>query len=125
MFRATFLALAATAGLIGTTELGTNEAKANTWVRIIVRGPVHPIYHPPIVVGRPVYNPRPIVIGGPVYNPPTVVVTPVVYPTYSVFYRNYPTQAWSVYGTFNSPVQAAQTVSYLTSQGFMAYESAN
>jgi hypothetical protein len=114
MFRATLLAIAATAGLVGTTEFGGSNADAHPPVRVVVGfNGFRPIYHRPIIVGGPV-----------IYAPPTVVVAPVC-PTYNVFYRCSPAEAWRVYGTFTSPVQATQTVNSLAQQGFIAYQGVN
>src|SRR5207249_2253110 len=77
MIRKTLLALAATAGLVGTTELGTNQAQANTHITFGIYGGYRPRYYRPIVVAPVVV--RPIAPAPIIYAPATpVYVTTVI-----------------------------------------------
>ncbi len=128
MYRSTFLALAATAGLIGSTELGGSTAKAATILGVQV-GPVsvaiggprpiyRRVYYPPVVVA-----PAPVVVAAPpvVVSAPPVVVVPR---TYDVFYRGSPSQPWLLYGSFASGNRSRNVVIGLQAQGYQVYETA-
>src|SRR5580693_9260063 len=120
MFRSTFLALAAAAGLIGSTEFGDSTAKAATILGVRV-GPVS------VAVGgpRPVFY-RPGYYAPVVVAPPVIVAAPpvVVVPRqYEVFYRGCPSEAWRLYGSFASSNRSRNVVIGLQAQGFQVYET--
>jgi hypothetical protein len=116
MFRSTILALAATAGLIGGTELGGNSARADTIVGVRV-GPVG------VVVGGPRHvHYRPVYAPGVVYvSAPAPVVVPV-YRSYDVYYRGCSAEPWRLFATFGNDFRAREAMGSLQVQGFQVYE---
>ena len=112
MLRQSLIALTAAAGLLGTTEVGTNQAKADTFIRIGV-GTHRPGYY------RPVY-PAPVV-----YSPPPVVAVPVystpIYREYAVVYRDCFGAPLRLYGTFGSRHRANEVATSLRLQGLEAF----
>jgi len=105
MIRNTLLALAATAALIGTTELGSNQAQANPYVRFgFYGGYGHRWYYRPIIVSPVVV--APVAPPAVVYNPGYVTAA---YPRYEVLTRNSANGPWQMYATYPS-YQAAQSV---------------
>jgi hypothetical protein len=117
MIRNTLLALAATAGLVGTTELGTNQAQANTHISFGIYGGYRPRCYRPIVVGPVVV--RPVVTTAVVYAPVTpVVVTTAVVPTFDVLVRPAPTAPWQLYANYATPQAAEAAVPALQTSGY-------
>ena len=119
MFRTTLLALAASTGLLGSTEILGTTAKADTIIRIGVGGKgggvvVGGVLRP--AVYRPVYTPTTVY-----YSAPPVIVTPV-YVNYDVFYRANPASPWLLLGTFNSRSQVYDATVDLRLRGFEVFE---
>jgi hypothetical protein len=109
MLRTSLLALAATIGVAGTTEIGGSQAKADGFIRIGIGGPA--------VFYRPVY-PAPVVY---VQAPPPVFVTPAPSCCYEVFYRDCPTGPWRVYGRYENWHRAHEVIGVLHGRGCGAY----
>jgi hypothetical protein len=105
MLRTSLIALAATVGLAGTTELGINQANAQTVIRVGVESP------PPLV-----YQPPPVVV---VTSPPPVLVTTV--PSYAVYYRECPTGPWRLHACYSGRRCANDVVIGFRGRGFEAY----
>ena len=116
MLRHSLIALTAAAGLLGTTELGTQEAKADTFVRIGI-GTYRPGYYRPVYPAPVVYAPPPVV-----YTPAPVVAVPVystpIYRNYEVLYRDCGHGPMRLYGTFVSRHRAYEVAASLRAQGF-------
>jgi hypothetical protein len=106
MFRTTLLALAATAGLVGTTELGTSQAQADTHIRFGIYGGYRPSCYRPVIVPRVVVTTAASPV---IYAPTTPVYVPVAYPAYDVLVRSSANGPWQLYATYPS-YQAAQTI---------------
>jgi hypothetical protein len=115
MIRNTLLALAATAGVLGTTELGTSQAQANSHVTFGIYGCYRPRYYRPVVVAPVVV--RPVVAAPVVYAPVTPVVVTTVVPTYDVLVRNAPTVPWQLYANYPTPQAAESAVPALQTSG--------
>jgi hypothetical protein len=101
MLRTSLLALAATVGLAGATEV----AKADVIIRI--GAPV-----PPPVVIQPVYS-APVVV-----TPAPVVVTAAPVCGYEVYYRDCPRGPWLVYGRYDSYRHAQDVLVTLHGRGY-------
>ncbi|HYV38719.1 MAG TPA: hypothetical protein VE988_23745 [Gemmataceae bacterium] len=114
MLRSTILALAATAGLIGTTEFAGSTASASGGIKIGVGVyvPVYKPYCPPVVV-----YPRPTVV----YSSP-IIVTPA-YSVFDVYYRESPSTPWRLYGSYTTPTRAQEAMDALQFRGFMVMET--
>ena len=107
MFRSTMFALVAGVGFLG---LGDSTAQAGggggTKIIIGIGGggwyrPYYPYY--------PSYS-------YPVYTDPVVI--PVAAPTYALWYKTSPTDAWRVYSTYSSYLLAKQASDILSTQGY-------
>jgi hypothetical protein len=129
MIRNTLLALTATAGLLGGTELGTNTARADSLIHVgtygrhggfsVDIGGYRPRYERVVYPAPVVYSPAP----APVLAAP-VLTAPVVAPLcndFEVFYRPDPYCAWRLYGAFPSHGRAHEAVAYLRASGYRAY----
>jgi hypothetical protein len=104
MLRTSLLAVAATLGLTGFTDV----AKADIIIRIGSPAP------PPVVV-QPVYS-SPVVVA-----PAPVVVTPAPVCGYEVYYRDCPTGAWRVYGRYDRYRHAQDVIVTLHGRGWGTY----
>jgi hypothetical protein len=131
MFRNTILALAATAGLIGGTEFGGSQAKAdgihvggygrNGAISIDIGG-YRPGYYRPIYQAPVVYYPP--IPPAPVYvTPAPVYVTPPapVCHDFAVYFRPCASEPWQWYGTYGNVYRADVMAGRLRVQGFQAY----
>jgi hypothetical protein len=113
MLRNTFLALAATASLIGGAELGNNTARAD----IHIRGPFgHVRLDIDCHCHRPLCRPAVIVAPPIVVAPAPVVVAPAS-PCFEVMIRANPAAAWQIQGTFPNLQGAEAAAAPLRSQG--------
>jgi hypothetical protein len=114
MLRSSLVALAAAAGLLGASELGTGQARADTIIRIGIGTPHYcrPVY--PVPIGTPV-----VVTPAPIVTAP-VIVAPA-HCCYEVFYRDCVGSPWRMYGSFGSHYRAHEVVASLRAQGFRAY----
>jgi hypothetical protein len=103
MLRTSLIALAATVGVVGTTQLGIDQASAQTVIRVETPPPV-------------VYQPAPVVV---VTSPPPVVVTTVR--PYAVYYRECPTGPWRLHACYSGHRFANDCVIGFRARGFEAY----
>jgi hypothetical protein len=115
MIRNTVLALAATAALLGTTELGTSTAQAGTDIRFGFyaghrHGCFRPVIYAPVVI-------RPVVSAPVVYAPVSPVIVTNASPAFDVMVRNSQSAPWQLYGSFPNYQAAQAAVPNLQSSG--------
>lgn len=114
MFRTTLLALTAAAGIMIAPEIGTQEARADTKI-VVVIGSSKPVY--PVYPTYPTYPTYPGYPGGVSYYP--TPVQPICH-HYHVFYRHCYNEPWQLYGTFSSHALAHQVEHQLECKGYQA-----
>ena len=108
MFRSVMFALVASVGMLGVGE-STAQAgggpKGGGGTKIIIG-----------IGGGGWYRPWPTYNYYPVYTEPVVI--PVVAPTYALWYKTSPSDAWRVYSTYSSYLLAKQASDILSTQGY-------